>query len=45
MVGNDMFASRGGIASQDANEALCRAHPGKPYALPEWGSRVDDPAS
>lgn len=44
MVGNDMFASRAGVASHAANEALYRAHPGKPYALPEWGLSIDDPA-
>ena len=43
MVGNDMFASRAGIASHAANEALYRAHPDKPYALPEWGLSIDDP--
>ena len=43
MVGNDMFANRMGIASHAANEALYRAHPGKPYALPEWGTSIDDP--
>ena len=43
MVGNDMFASRVGVASHAANEALYRAHPGKPYSLPEWGLGVDDP--
>ena len=43
MVGNDMFASRAGVASHAANEALYRAHPGKPYALPEWGLAIDDP--
>lgn len=43
MVGNDIFASRVGSASHAANEALYRAHPGKPYALPEWGLGVDDP--
>ncbi len=42
MVGNDMFANRAGVASHAANEALYRAHPGKPYALPEWGLSVDD---
>ena len=42
MVGNNMFASRAGIASHAANEALYRAHPGKPYALPEWGLSIDD---
>ena len=44
MVGNDMFATRKNTASHEANEALYRAHPGKPYALPEWGLAVDDPA-
>jgi len=44
MVGNDIFASRVGSASHAANEALYRAHPGKPYSLPEWGlDGVDDP--
>jgi len=43
MVGNDMFANRAGVASHAANEALYRAHPGKPYALPEWGLSIDDP--
>ncbi len=43
MVGNDMFASRTGVASHAANEALYRAHPDKPYALPEWGLSIDDP--
>ena len=43
MVGNDMFATRAGVASHAANEALYRAHPGKPYALPEWGLSIDDP--
>jgi hypothetical protein len=43
MVGNDIFASRAGVASHAANEALYRAHPGKPYALPEWGLTIDDP--
>jgi hypothetical protein len=44
MVGNDIFASRVGSASHAANEALYRAHPSKPYSLPEWGlDTVDDP--
>ena len=43
MVGNDIFANRRGVASHAANEALYRAHPGKPYALAEWGLAVDDP--
>lgn len=44
MVGNDMFANRAGVASHAANEALYRAHPRKPYALPEWGLAIDDPS-
>jgi hypothetical protein len=43
MVGNDMFATGTGVASHEANRALYRAHPGKPYALPEWGLSIDDP--
>jgi hypothetical protein len=43
MVGNDIFATRAGIASHAANEALYRAHPKKPYALAEWGTSIDDP--
>lgn len=43
MVGNDIFATRTSVGSHAANEALYRAHPGKPYALPEWGLAVDDP--
>jgi hypothetical protein len=43
MVGNDMFANRAGITAHAANEALYRAHPDKPYALPEWGLSIDDP--
>ena len=43
MVGNDMFASHAGVASHAANEALYRAHPAKPYSLPEWGLTIDDP--
>ena len=43
MVGNDVYASRVGVAAHAANEALYRAHPGKPYALAEWGMSVDDP--
>ena len=43
MIGNDIYASRAGIASHAANEALYRAHPKKPYALAEWGVAVDDP--
>lgn len=44
MVGNDIFPSSVGVASHAANEALYRAHPSKPYALPEWGlDSIDDP--
>lgn len=43
MVGNDIFASSPGVASYAANEALYRAHPSKPYSLPEWGTSVEDP--
>ena len=43
MIGNDVYASRVGVAAHAANEALYRAHPGKPYALAEWGMSVDDP--
>ena len=43
MVGNDIYASRVGLASHAANEALYRAHPWKPYAIAEWGTSVDDP--
>jgi len=43
MVGNDIYASRAGVAAHAANEALYRAHPAKPYALPEWGLSIDDP--
>ena len=44
MVANDMYASSPGVASYAANEALYRAHPGKPYALSEWGLSIDDPS-
>jgi hypothetical protein len=43
MVGNDIYASRAGVASHAANEALYGAHPWKPYAIAEWGTSVDDP--
>lgn len=43
MVANDIYASRHGVASHAANEALYRAHPGKPFAIAEWGTSVDDP--
>jgi PKD domain len=43
MVGNDIYATRAGVAFHAANEALYRAHPDKPYALAEWGLSIDDP--
>ena len=44
VVGNDLYDIRG-KAEWDANEALYKAHPGKPYAIPEWGLwGVDDPS-
>ncbi|HSP71831.1 MAG TPA: hypothetical protein VLN26_05630 [Gaiellaceae bacterium] len=43
VVGNDLYDIRG-KAEWAANEALYRAHPGKPYAFPEWGLwGIDDP--
>lgn len=44
MIGNDMYTSSVGGGSFAENEALYRAHPNKPYSLPEWGlENVDDP--
>lgn len=44
VVGNDLYDIRG-KAEWDANERLYKAHPGKPYAFPEWGLwGIDDPA-
>lgn len=44
VVGNDLYDIRG-KAEWAANEALYRAHPGKKYAIPEWGLwGIDDPA-
>jgi hypothetical protein len=44
VVGNDLYDIRG-KAEWAAAEALYRAHPGKPYAFPEWGLwGIDDPA-
>jgi hypothetical protein len=44
VVGNDLYDIRG-KAEWPANEALYRAHAGKPYAIPEWGLwGVDDPS-
>jgi len=43
VVGNDLY-DIGGRATWDANEALYRAHPNKPYSFPEWGLwAIDDP--
>ncbi len=44
VVGNDLYDQRG-KAEWDANEALYKAHPNKPYSFPEWGLwGIDDPA-
>jgi hypothetical protein len=44
VVGDDLYDIRG-KAEWKAAEALYRAHPGKPFAFPEWGLwGVDDPA-
>jgi hypothetical protein len=44
VVGNDLYDIRG-KAEWAANESLYRAHPGKKYAIPEWGLwGIDDPA-
>jgi hypothetical protein len=43
VVGNDLYDQRG-KAEWDANEALYKAHPHKPYSFPEWGLwGIDDP--
>jgi Glycosyl hydrolase family 26 len=43
VVGNDLYDQHG-KAEWDANEALYKAHPSKPYAIPEWGLwGIDDP--
>ncbi len=43
VVGNDVY-DQGGKAEWAANEALYKAHPSKPYAIPEWGLwGLDDP--
>ena len=43
VVGNDLYDIRG-KAEWAAAEALYKAHPGKPYAFPEWGLwGIDDP--
>ena len=44
VIGNDLYDIRG-KAEWPANEALYKAHPRKPYAIPEWGLwGVDDPS-
>lgn len=44
LVGDDLYDIRG-KAEWDAAEALYRAHPGKPFAFPEWGLwGIDDPS-
>ena len=44
VVGDDLYDIRG-KAEWDAAEALYVAHPGKPFAFPEWGLwGLDDPA-
>jgi hypothetical protein len=44
VVANDLYLQSTG-AAWDANEKLYAAHPGKPYAIPEWGLwGIDDPA-
>jgi hypothetical protein len=43
VVGNDLY-NQNFNAEWEANERLYKAHPGKPYAFPEWGLyTVDDP--
>jgi hypothetical protein len=44
VVANDLYRQATG-AAWEANEALYRAHPRKPYAIPEWGLwGIDDPS-
>lgn len=44
VVANDLYDQRFN-AAWDANERLYAAHPGKPYAIGEWGLwAIDDPA-
>ena len=44
VVGDDLY-DQGGKAEWDAMEALYKAHPSKPFAIPEWGLwGVDDPS-
>ncbi len=43
VVGNDLY-DQNFQAEWEANERLYDAHPGKPYAFPEWGLwAIDDP--
>jgi hypothetical protein len=43
VVANDLY-DQGFKAAWDANDKLYAAHPGKPYAIPEWGLwGIDDP--
>ena len=45
VVGDDLYDKPGHGATWDAAEKLYRAHPGKPFAFPEWGLwGFDDPA-
>jgi hypothetical protein len=45
VVGDDLYDIRGHGATWTAAEKLYTAHPGKPFAFPEWGLwGVDDPA-
>jgi mannan endo-1,4-beta-mannosidase len=37
VVGNDLFEGSGFRATWEANLALYRRYPNKPYAIPEWG--------
>ena len=44
VVANDLY-DQGFKAAWDANDALYAAHPGKPFAIAEWGLwGIDDPA-
>jgi hypothetical protein len=44
VVANDLYRQVGGAPAWDANEKLYAAHPGKPYAIGEWGLwSIDDP--
>jgi hypothetical protein len=44
VVGDDLY-DIGGKAEWAAADALYQAHPGKPFAIPEWGLwNLDDPA-